>query len=213
MRGVHKFMLTVGVTAVAFGLALGQGFPGGRGGGFFGGGKGGNDPVALLRNDSVKKELKLTDEQLAKVPEAVWKALGEVLDAGQQKRLKQIVLQLQGINAFADSKIQSALKMNDDQKDGIKTALENQAKETKELFADLKGGGADFNEIREKMAAIRKGTTEKIQGLLTAAQKRQWTEMIGEEFKMEFGGFGKGFGKGKGKGGFGKKKKKNNDTE
>ncbi|MCC6417055.1 MAG: hypothetical protein IT429_02265, partial [Gemmataceae bacterium] len=52
---------------------------------------------------------------------------------------------------------------------------------------------------------LRKETTEKITGLLTAAQTKQWTEMVGDEFKMEFG-FGKG------KGGFGKGSKKK-DTE
>jgi hypothetical protein len=206
MRGVHKFLWVLGVSAVSFAFALGQGF--GGGGGFFGGGKGGAaDPAALLRRGDVKKELKLTDEQLAKVPDAVWKALGEVLDPNQTKRLKQIVLQIQGVNAFTDAKVQSALKLNDDQKEGIKTALEKQQEETKELFAELKGGGGNFQEFGEKMAAIRKGTMEKINGLLTANQKRQWTEMIGEEFKMEAGGFGKGGFKG-----FGKKKKKN-DTE
>jgi hypothetical protein len=44
---------------------------------------------------------------------------------------------------------------------------------------------------------------EKITGVLSAGQKTQWNEMIGEEFKMQqFGGFGKGKGK-----------KKKNDTE
>ena len=62
-----------------------------------------------------------------------------------------------------------------------------------------KGGGA-FDKIQE----IQKATMEKITGVLTASQKTQWNEMIGEEFKMQqFGGFGKG------KGG----KKKKNDTE
>lgn len=207
MRGVHRFLWVLAVSAVSFAFALGQGF-GGRGGGFFGGGKGGAaDPAALLRRPDVKKELKLTDEQLAKVPDAVWKALGEVLDPGQQKRLKQITLQLQGINAFTDAKVQTALKLNDDQKDGIKTAIEKQQEELKEVMADLKGGGGDFQEAMQKMAAIRKGTLEKVTGLLTADQKRQWTEMIGEEFKADFGGFGKG------KGGFGKKRKKKADTE
>src|SRR5439155_13460855 len=78
MRGMHKFLVTVGVTVAAVGLALAQG---GGGGGFgFGFGKGGNtNPVTLINREDVKKELKLTDEQLAKVPDALWTALGNVL--------------------------------------------------------------------------------------------------------------------------------------
>jgi hypothetical protein len=205
MRGVHKFLVTVGVTVAAVGLALAQG---GGGGGFgFGFGKGGNtNPVTLINREDVKKELKLTDEQLAKVPDALWKAIGEVLTPDQTKRLRQIVLQQRGAAAFTDPKVQTALKLNDDQKDAIKSAIETQTKEMKELFAGGgfgkgkgKGGGA-FDKIQE----IQKATMEKITGVLTARQKTQWNEMIGEEFKLQpFGGFGKG------KGGFGKKK---NDT-
>src|SRR5437762_12802682 len=111
MRELQKVMLTLCVTAVTVGAALGQGFP------FGGGGGGGNDPIALLRIAAVRKELKLTDEQFKKVPDAVWKALGDVLDADQQKRLRQIFLQQRGPNAFMDAKVQKELKLTDQQKE------------------------------------------------------------------------------------------------
>src|SRR6266850_7228246 len=65
-------------------------------------GKGQTDPLTLLRNTSVKKELRLTDEQLEKVNDAVWKALTEVLDEEQLIRLKQIDLQVRDFRAFGD---------------------------------------------------------------------------------------------------------------
>lgn len=200
MRGIHKLLVFGAVTAVSVGMALGQGFPG-RGG--FGGG--GNDPAALLRNPSVSKELKLTDEQIKKVPDAVWKALAEVLDPEQTKRLRQIVLQQRGAQAFTDAKVQTALKLTDEQKETIKSAIEDSAKETKDLFAEAKGGGGGFGAIGKKMGEIRKATMEKITGVLKTDQKKAWNELAGEEFKMEIGGFGKG------KGGFKKKNKKDVD--
>ena len=209
MRGSHKFLVVVGVTAIAVGLSLGQGRPGGGRGGFgrFGGAKG--SPVTLINNEAVKKELKLTDEQIAKVPDALWKALSTVLTPEQQKRLRQISLQQRGVDAFNDPTVQKALKLNADQKDAIKTALDTQQKEMRELFSAGGGGGGGFGQMREKMQEITKATQEKVTGVLSTAQKKQWSEMLGEEFKMpQFGGFGKG----KGKGGFGKRKKKN-DTE
>lgn len=199
MRPVHKMLLTVGVVCLTVSLAVGQ-FPGGG----FGRGGQTTNPVTLLANESVKKEIKLTDEQAKKVPEAIWKALGDVLDADQTRRLKQIVLQQRGIQAFADARVQTSLNMSADQKEGVKTALEKYAEEMKGMF---KGGGfgKGGKGFGEKMQNLRKETTEKITGLLTAGQKKQWTEMVGDEFKMEFG-FGKG------KGGFGKGGKKK-DTE
>jgi hypothetical protein len=133
-----------------------------------------------------------------------------VLTPDQTKRLRQIVLQQRGATAFTDPKVQAALKLNDDQKDAIKVAIETQTKEMKELFGGGFGGGkgkgkgkGGFGGNFDKIQEIQKATMEKITGVLTASQKTQWNEMIGEEFKMQqFGGFGKGKGK-----------KKKNDTE
>lgn len=180
-RGLILFTSILGILAV--GLATGQPFP------FPGGGGGDADPTMLLRNPGVRKELNLTDEQVAKIPEAVLKALEGVLEKDQMKRLRQIELQQRGSRAFADAKIQEALKLNEDQKDKIKTILEESAKEMRELFKGGKGGG-DFKAGFEKLNTLRKETNEKLTSVLTSEQRRDWKEMLGAEFKMERGGFG-----------------------
>ena len=60
----------------------------------------------------------------------------------------------------------------------------------------LKGAkdGGGFQAVQEKMTALDKETKEKVQAVLTPDQRKQWKQMIGEEFKLETG--------------FGKKKKK-----
>ena len=148
----------------------------------------------------MKKELGLSDEQFAKVPDAVLKALAEVLDDKQMKRLRQIELQQRGTQAFLDAKVQKELKISDEQKGNIKTILEDSRKEIAEFFKDAKGG--DFQGLREKMTSLRKETTEKVQNVLSSDQKKAWKQLLGEEFKME-----RGFGPG---GDF--KKKKKNDA-
>src|SRR6266487_1661330 len=75
----------------------------------------GNDPLSLLQNESVKKELHLTDDQSAKLPDAVLKALVNVLDAKQLKRLKEIELQQRGSAALADAGVQKDLKLSESQ--------------------------------------------------------------------------------------------------
>src|SRR5689334_19038493 len=99
MGKMWKTALVLSFSLLAVGPALAQGEKkGGPPGGFpFGGGMGGRgaqDPAALLNNPSVQKELKLSEDQQKKVPEAVMKALKEVLEPDQVKRLKQIQLQL-----------------------------------------------------------------------------------------------------------------------
>jgi hypothetical protein len=91
MRVAGKIMLFgAALLLVAYAAAPAQQFGGGGFGGFGGGQQ---DITTLLRNASVKKEIKLTDEQLEKVPAAVLKALGDVLTPEQLTRLKQIDLQ------------------------------------------------------------------------------------------------------------------------
>jgi hypothetical protein len=182
MRWYFKVMLAVLLGLVALDVAAGQQFLQ-IGGGFGGMGKGGPDPLALLRNNSVKKELRLTDAQAEKVNEAVWKALGEVLDADQLKRLKQIDLQQRDYRAFGDPMVQAALKLDAEQKANIQIILDDSDKEVAEQLKELKGG--NFQGVREKILSIRKETKERCQGVLKAAQKRAWQEMIGDEFKIE----------------------------
>ena len=181
MRSYGKLAIALCTGVAAVGLVVGQQ----PGGGFQrGGGAGATDPAALLRSEGVRKELKLTDEQLAKVPDAVLKALAEVLNPDQMKRLKEITLQVRGYKALTDAKVQTALKMTDEQKDSVKTIVADSDKEMKELFS---GGGGKGN--FEKVLTLRKEAQEKAMGVLNADQKKSWKEMTGEEFKMETPGF------------------------
>src|SRR5947209_3426954 len=117
MRSYVKLAIALCTGVAAVGLVIGQqpgGFKGKGGFGGFGGfGPANTDPASLLARPDVRKELNLTDEQLQKVPDAVLKALGEVLNPEQLKRLKEIDLQVRGFRALGDAKVQAALKMND----------------------------------------------------------------------------------------------------
>jgi hypothetical protein len=193
-------LLLMSVTLVTAQQGQGQGGKGRFGGGGFGGFGGGgfgNDPVSLVRNQQIRKELEITDEQLEKLPDAVNKALKEVLNPQQHARLSQIQLQLRGIRAFTDADVQTRLKLNDQQKESIQTIIEDSDKERRELFG--KGGGGGFGaEGREKIEALTKEARAKVEGVLSADQRKAFRQMTGPEFKLEFGGFGGGnFGGGK----------------
>ena len=187
-------MVALAVAFVVVGLVGGQQF-GGRGG--FGGKGGGanQDAYTLLRNDQVKKELGVSEEQVEKIPAAVMKALGSVLDDKQMKRLRQIELQQRGTQAFLDASVQKDLKITPEQTGNIKTILDDSRKEQAEAFKEAQGGGG-FGAVQEKLAELRKETNEKVQAVLTSDQRKAYKQLLGEEFKMQFKGFG---GQGKGK--------------
>jgi hypothetical protein len=195
MRAVGRSLAALAAAFVVVGLVGGQ-QPGGFGKGGKGGGGAGLDAYALLRIDQVKKELGVTDEQMEKIPAAVLKGLSDVLDQKQLTRLKQIELQQRGSQAFLDPLVQKQLKITTEQSGSIKTIIDDSRKELAEIFKEAKGGG--FQGIQEKMAAARKETNDKVQGVLSADQKRAYKDMLGDEFKLEQKGFGGG-GKGKGK--------------
>src|SRR5207253_4024652 len=100
----------------------------------FGKGKGGTDYFGLVNNGQVRAELKLTDEQKAKLPAAALKALGEILDAGQLKRLRQVYLQQKGNSAYLEKDVKNELNITDDQAKKIQAALETQLKEQAAMF-------------------------------------------------------------------------------
>ena len=177
---VQARLIGFAVVATTVGIASAQ-FGGGFGG-FGGGAKG--DYFALVNQKGVRNEIKLTDAQIAKLPAAALKALSEVLDEGQVKRLKQLSWQQKDYAAFVEAEVKKELKITDDQAKKIKAAMDKQAQDQAELFKE----GFDLERSKEIAAAAKEGT----HGVLTADQKAAWTKLIGEPFEFK-GGFG--FGK------------------
>src|SRR5262245_37664557 len=99
MRKLGFAISSGAVLLMAVALVDGQ-QPQPKGGGFGGGGgfgafapAPGTTSLNLLNNKDVKKELDLTEEQLAKLPDEVLVAISKVMNEKQFKRFKQIELQ------------------------------------------------------------------------------------------------------------------------
>ena len=122
----------------------------------------------------------------AEATKEAYKQLGEVLQADQVKRLKQIDVQVAGTRAFTRPDVQEALKLTDDQKEKLKDVGQAAMKEMTELREEygLKGFGSKLDadkqkEFDKKSAAITAETFGKIKGMLTDDQKKSWEEMTG----------------------------------
>jgi Spy/CpxP family protein refolding chaperone len=178
----------------------------------FGGPFGGRgNPAMLLRQESVQKELKVTDDQLKKIEDLSEqmrekfqeafglegeernkkmqelrqendKALAGILKPDQLKRLKQISYQQQGAMAVADPEVAKALQLSDAQKEVIRKANQEMGAQMRELFTP---GSPPDEEARKKMTELRTATADKIMKSLTSEQKAKLKELQGPPFKGE----------------------------
>ncbi|HWY86841.1 MAG TPA: hypothetical protein VNX28_08960, partial [Gemmataceae bacterium] len=178
------------VVSLAMAVSQSSGQPGGPGGKGLGGQA--FDRMTLFQNPQVRAELKVTDEQLARLPAATLKALAEVLNAKQLQRLRGIYLQQRGDAAFLETDVKEELKISPEQVKAIQAALEEQSKGQKAMMA---AGGFD----PAKMQELQNSTSAKIQSALSGEQKTAWSNLLGKPFQLA-GGFGGGKG---GKGGKG----------
>ena len=127
---------------------------------------------------------------MADLNKGLWKDIYGVLKPEQVTRMRQIALQAMGVRAFADKDTVEKLKLTDDQKEKVKTILEEMQSAQMELFQNsgfTPGEAPD----QEKMAAFQKKQTDlstktfaKAKDVLKDDQKKTWAEMTGKEFDV-----------------------------
>jgi hypothetical protein len=158
-------------------------------------GGGGGGPGMYLNAKSVQEELKLSEDDAKKVNEALRgidrqatpeeraektkKILADNLKEDQIKRLNQIMWQKGGLGtALRNADVQTALKLDDKQKEQVKTIQEDSRKKITDL-------GRPSADNRDKITEIRKKADEDITAVLTDDQKKAWKDLQGAEFNGE----------------------------
>lgn len=206
MRRFGLFVVAAAVIALAASPALAQRQRPGGGGAP---GMGAVSNLTLLQNKSVQDELKLSDDQVAKVKDAAQKQaaarpslqglqgeeraakmrelskegdklVADILKPEQTKRLKQIRLQQQGATALASPEVSKELNFTEEQKTKLKELQADARKQMQGLFQ-----GGNREEAMKKVTEINKSTNEKAMAMLTPEQKAKWKDMTGEPFKGE----------------------------
>jgi hypothetical protein len=110
------------------------------------------------------------------------KKTNEILNATQQKRLKELEIQQGGPRSLLRPDVSTALKLSEDQKKKLTDAQTEEREAMRPLF---QGGFQNITpEQRTKMEEIRTSTSAKMLGVLTDPQKKQFTEMQGAPFKF-----------------------------
>jgi hypothetical protein len=163
--------------------------------------------LILLRQKSVREELKLDSEAtkqiyeftykqhesaqaIHKLPEAEQKAkwadlvkahkqfLSTNLTPAQRKRLEQISMQVAGLLWVNRPSVAKQLKLTDDQKE----KAEQLRKETHEAFVKVLKV-ENRKEQRTKLEQLNKADHERLMNLLTDDQKTTWKSLSGAPFK------------------------------
>jgi hypothetical protein len=111
------------------------------------------------------------------------KVYGETLSASQVKRMKQIVLQIRGMEVFDYPEVREALKIGDKEVRKLRDAYDKMAREMVEV---LKANVAAKRMTSEEAARIawsmRVSVPEKVRESLNEDQKKVLEDLLGEKF-------------------------------
>ncbi len=173
----------------------------------------GASALNVLSAKDVQKELKMTDDQIAKVTtistkqrEAMRdirtlereeqlqkrrqmnqegeKAATDILNPEQAKRFAQIRLQQKQTRAFTDEATAKALNFTDEQTKKVKE-IQDEARAKRQEIVGNRGANDAGGDSRQKLMDFNKSVDEKMLTVLTTEQKGKWKEMLGEPFKGE----------------------------
>jgi Spy/CpxP family protein refolding chaperone len=149
---------------------------------------GGGPPDREAMQKMMEDGRKFAEETKAMVEKA--------LTPEQVKRAKQIEVQVMGMRAFSNEDVAKALKVTDDQKEKLKSVMEDYGKQSQDLRQEYGirgfgggggGGGAPpdpekMAEYQKKNKALTDETMEKVMKGMTDEQKKAWKDMVGEPF-------------------------------
>lgn len=164
--------------AVSFGVVIKGAGPGGAASPpiILGGGTGGNIKFSTGEGMPGMPDFKKIDEEVDKL-----------LEQPQRDRLKQLVLQRQGLAALAEEKVAKELGLEPEQKDLVKQIMDDQRKKTQEFFQKMlsDGGGFQQDQVTTHMKKLREQTEQDLAIVMTPEQKSKWDEMLGPKFEYK----------------------------
>jgi spore coat protein H len=118
-----------------------------------------------------------------KAQEKLTAFLEGALNPEQFKRLRQVMLQREGLFALGHAEIVKELEITDKQRQQFSEVVQEMQKKIEPLLKEAQKGG-NPEEIRPKVMKIRAEHEGRIEALLSDAQKKQWKEMLGKPLDL-----------------------------
>jgi hypothetical protein len=117
------------------------------------------------------------------VVEDLCKVYGETLRPEQLKRMKQIVLQVRGMEIFDYPEIRSVLKIGDKEVKELRAAYDKLAIEmVGQLRADVQAKKITAQDASRKATSMSFSVPERVRESLTKAQQRVLEDLLGEKY-------------------------------
>lgn len=162
---------------------------GGRGPGGQGGGNRVNpQDLSEAERAKLREEFQKQMEERAKKSDEILKAN---LDAKQIARLEELRIQREGAGALARTEVAAKLKLSDEQKEKIKTALESGRGDFRGFGGPGGGNREEIQKAMEEARAKREKANAEALAVLTEEQKTAFAALQGAKFEFPaFGGFG-----------------------
>jgi Spy/CpxP family protein refolding chaperone len=146
-----------------------------------------------LTQEEQQEQMPEVMEMIAEKGKEIQEKVDKILEDQQKARLKELSLQARGAAALEDDELAAELKISDEQKAKLSAIREEGNEAMQKAFEELRAGGGDQGEMREKMAKFRKELSDKALAVLTPEQTEEFNKMKGAEFKFP-SGRGGGFG-------------------
>jgi len=134
------------------------------------------------------------------------KEVHTILKPEQQKRFKQIQVQVGGARALQNAELSKDLNLSEKQKEEIKGILDDAQKDVREIFQDAQGDRERMQAAMQKVQKINQDANAKALKVLNSDQQTKYKELAGDKFDYKPDQFGPGGGRGRGRG-----KNKNKD--
>jgi hypothetical protein len=122
-------------------------------------------------------------EQMQKINDDADAKLVALLDEGQQKRLTEIYVQVNGTNALSDVAVAKALQLSEDQQQKLAAARDENRESMRESFQGFRDMSNE--ERQEAVAKFRKEADERLLAALTDEQREQFGKLKGEELEID----------------------------
>lgn len=152
-------------------------------------GREGREGMGSFREMSQEERQKAFEKMRAEMEErtkALEEKVREIIGADKFKRLKQMELQLAGVNALNRPDVAKDLGLSEETKEKINAAFEANREEMRKTFE----GARDMSEseragLRGKMTGLREKLQKDVMSLLSAEEKQKLGQMMGEPLSEE----------------------------
>jgi hypothetical protein len=138
--------------------------------------------IAALKDNPAAQRARL-QELYKRLAAETMRAVGGIVSAEQMKRLREVGIQVTGIEALANADVQKKLALSDEQKARVVELRDDYLEKRRPLFEKSRV----LPEDREKIKELHREATAKGLSLLTDEQQKTWKELTGKPFGKDKG--------------------------